>query len=81
MGGVRKYEKKKWKFSGIMPEFRRIGRDLGKSSNFVSQNRKLGVGVGIVGNRVANFRKNGVGGPLQLGTGEYENGLTKRGHT
>ena len=46
-----------------MPEFRRIGRDLGKSSNFVSQNRKLGVGVGIVGNRVANFRKNGVGGP------------------
>ena len=52
-----------------MPEFRRIGKDLGKSSNFVSQNRKLGVGVGIVGNRVANFRKNGVGGPPTIRDG------------
>ena len=61
--------RRKWKFRGIMPKFRRIGRDLGKSSNFLSQNRKLGGGEQLeIGWQI--FEKTELGA-LQFGTGEY----------
>ena len=62
--------KKSEKFSGIMHEFRRIGKDLGISLDFIAQNRSFGGGNSWkLGGKFS--KKWSRVGRLQLGTGKW----------